>query len=143
MPRLEKSESRSHWWRPVVDAKPSRPPTLPLERLYSGQHLDDHSYYHHNDHHEFSIDDSPSTIATERTGEGNSEDDRQAERGGREAAPEPRNGVRDEHDLEHGALSLAKQTTSRSIVKSENLVSTSFWKLCSKLISMVGNMGWT
>jgi hypothetical protein len=128
MPELVVIESRSRWRRPAIDSNPSRPPTPPLERLYSGQHLDDHSYYHHSDHHEYSEEDSLSTLATERTREEQNKDDERAGRDGQEAALELRKGVDDEHDLD-GAPSLAKQTTSRSMVKPENLVSTSFFEI--------------
>lgn len=125
MSELTKIEPRNYQWGSTIGTKPERPPKAPLERLYSGQHLDDHSYYHHNDHHQYSEDDSLDTLAAERNRAGKNKDDGQAERKGPSSVPEVRDGIPGERDLEHGPLSLAKQTTTRSVVKPEYLVSPS------------------
>ena len=142
MSELEKIEPRSRPRRATIGTKSRRPTGAPLERLYSGQHLDDHSYYHHNDHDQNSEDDGLNTLAIEEKREGRNKDDGPAERKGPGSVPELRNGVPGERDLEDGPLSLAKQTTTRSVVKPENLVSTSFFYALFRANSrMVDNMG--
>jgi hypothetical protein len=120
MLKLEKTESGKSWRRQRTLSRPSRPTTPQLERLYSGRHLDDHSYYHHHDYHEFTDDHSRSTLNTEKTGEG--ENDSEESEPGREDANDLQGDIPDERDLESRSSPLEKNTTTRS-VKPENLVS--------------------
>jgi hypothetical protein len=121
MPELEKTYSGKGWRRQRAASGPIRPTGPQLERLYSGQHLDDHSYYHHDDHHEYTDDDSSSIWATDTLDEEQG-DDGKTERGNEEA-----DDVRDTNpnarDLESRTSKLEKRTTTRS-VKPENLVGT-------------------
>ncbi|KAF7509834.1 hypothetical protein GJ744_007345 [Endocarpon pusillum] len=116
MPELEKTQSERGWRRPRTTSIPSRPR---LERLYSGQHLDDHSYYHHDDH-EYSDDGNGlNTLAIARLEDDTSEDG-VADRIGEDAG-EVQDGVPDKRDLESGGPPLEKKSTTRS-VKAEYLV---------------------
>jgi hypothetical protein len=121
MSELEKTYSGKGWRRQRATSGPIRPTGPQLERLYSGQHLDDHSYYHHDDHHEYTDDDSSSIWATDTLDEEQG-DDGKTERGNEEA-----DDVRDTNpnarDLESRTSKLEKRTTTRS-VKPENLVGT-------------------
>jgi hypothetical protein len=127
MPDLEKSQSRSSSGRPKAISRPDRPSAPQLERLYSGRHLDDHSYYHHSDHHGYSDGDSLSTLGKDTNGSKN-KDRREVERDGDEST-ELGYGIPDERDLESRGPPLAKATTTRSIVKPEFLVGSSHSKL--------------
>jgi hypothetical protein len=127
MPDLEKPQSRSRSGRPRATSRSDRPSAPQLERLYSGRHLDDHSYYHHSDHHGYSDGDSLSTLGKDTDGSKN-KDGRDVERDGDEST-ELGDGVPDERHLEPRGPPLAKETTTRSIVKPEFLVGSSHSKL--------------
>lgn len=142
MPELEKTQSERSWRRPRSTSITSRPTGPRLERLYSGQHLDDQSYYHHDDH-EYSDDtDGLHTLAIARLEEDTSEDG-VADRIGEEAG-EVQDGVPDKRDLESRGPPLEKKSTTRS-VKAEYLVRRMrALRLCFKLIvDDIGDMGWS
>ncbi len=132
MSELEKTQLGKSWRRPRTTSRSSRPTIPQLERLYSGQHLDDQSYYHHDDH-EYSDDtDSLNASATVRLEEDTSEN-RKAERI-REEAGDSRDSIPDDRDLELQGPPLGKRSTTRS-VKPEYLVRRMFaLRLCFKLI---------
>jgi hypothetical protein len=122
MPELEKTYSGKGWRRQRATSGPIRPTAPQLERLYSGQHLDDYSYYHHDDHHEFTDDDSSSIWAADTLDEEHISDGK-PERGNEEA-DEIRDSSPGARDLESRTPQLEKRTTTRS-VKPENLVGIS------------------
>jgi hypothetical protein len=121
MPELEKTYPEKGWRRQRATSGPIRPTGPQLERLYSGQHLDDHSYYHHDDHHEYTDDDSSSIWATDTLDEEQGDDGKTVR--GNEEADEIRDGHPNARDLESRTSKLEKRTTTRS-VKPENLVGT-------------------
>jgi hypothetical protein len=123
MPELEKTESQRSWRRPRTISRPIHPGSQALERLYSAQHLDDHSYYHHDEHGGYTRDDSESTLASDVAEQQQEEDDAEARRAGQEETAEVRDGISDERDLEARGAPLRKTTTTRS-VKDEYWVST-------------------
>jgi hypothetical protein len=118
MSELEKTYSGKGWRSQRATSGPIRPTGPQLERLYSGQHLDDHSYYHHDDHQEYTDDDRSSTWAADTLDE-EQIDDSKVERGNEEA-DEVRDGS-PARDLESRGPGLEKRTTTRS-VKPEHLV---------------------
>ncbi|MCJ1404435.1 hypothetical protein MMC11_007660 [Xylographa trunciseda] len=84
-----------------------------LNRILSGQHLDDHSHYHHHDF-ESDRDDSSDSEDTLNENEKDSEDPL-------EQKGDVSKGIGNEQDLEAGGTQLEKKKTSRS-VKDPNLV---------------------
>ena len=87
-----------------------------LTRIHTGQHPDDHSYYH------VDIDQADST--SDDTGEleqSKPEDDHSSVEGGIGNGPETSAGATDEKDVEKTANPLEKKKSSRSI-KDPNLV---------------------
>lgn len=129
MPELEKTRSERSWRRPRTTSRPTVPQ---LERLYSGQHLDDQSYYYHDDHEYSGDTDSLHTSVTARLEKDTGEDEI-GERI-REGAGEVQNSIPDNRDLESQGQPLEKKSTTRS-VKPEYLV----WRmralrLCFELI---------
>lgn len=122
-PSLRSLSSRS---RAQSFRSQSTRPNGNLHRIFSGQHLDDVSVYHHDYDHERDNDDqhTPSNDSSEETME--KQDDAEAREAGMEEVPEVRQGVKDSRDLEVGRPTLEKKHTSRSI-KDPNLVSFSGW----------------
>ncbi|MCJ1393860.1 hypothetical protein MMC18_006736 [Xylographa bjoerkii] len=92
-------------------SNPSRPPGL--NRILSGQHLDDHSHYHHRD---FEDDGGDSSDSEDTLNENEKDSQVAAEQKGE--VPEETANVQ---DLEAGGAQLEKKKTSRS-VKDPNLV---------------------
>ena len=131
MSKLEKTESGRIRRRQSSITGPIRPTAPQFRRLYSGQHLDDNSYYHHNDHHEYADGDSRSTLAAYSTN-GESGEERKTE-SDIDEAEKVRYGSSDHLDLESRGPPLKKKSTTRS-VKPENLVRTAQPRLCLKLI---------
>ncbi len=119
MSEPEKMQRVRSWRRPRTASRSSRSTTPQLERLYSGQHLDDQSYYHHDDHEYFDDAISLSAPATAKLEEDTSEDG-VAERI-REAAGQVQDGNPGDHNLERQGQPLEKKSTTRS-VKPEYLV---------------------
>ncbi len=141
MTELEKTESGRSWRRQRATSRPSRPITPRLQRLCSGQHRDDQSYYHHDDYHQYTDGDSQSTLASDTVEEEQNED-REAEREREEEPKEVRDGILDEPDLESRGPPLEKNRTTRS-VKPENLVRPTRLKATFEAdFETVGNMGW-
>lgn len=118
MSHLERTESGRSSRRPRTTSRVSHIPTPPLERLYSGRHLDDHSYYHHD----YDDDDSGSTPTTNISGQTQEKEQHGAARRDDGEATEAREGVSNDQDLESAEQRLEKKTTTRSFVKPENLV---------------------
>jgi len=120
MPELEKTHSGKGWRRQRATSGPIRPTAPQLERLYSGQHLDDNSYYYHDDHNEYTDDGTSSIWAADTLDEEHVDDDGKTKQG-TEEADEVRDGSPNARDLESPTPRLEKRTTTRS-VKPENLV---------------------
>jgi hypothetical protein len=113
MLELEKTGSGTGWPRRKTNTESDRPAAPHLERLYSGQHLDDHSYYHHSDHQDHvDDDDGQSSLAKGDIAEGHNGDGEKDEVGA---------SLPDIRDLESKRSPLEKRITTRS-VKPENLV---------------------
>lgn len=141
MPDLEKTLPGRSWRRQRDTSGPTRPTTRPLGRLYSGQHLDDHSYYHHDDHDEYLDDDSRSTLAKDDLEDQQSEEGSVKREG--EEAKEVRDGIPDELDLESRGAPLEKGATTRSVMP-ENLVDTACPQVAYQVDSKrAGDLGWT
>ncbi|KAI9706222.1 MAG: hypothetical protein M1812_008245 [Candelaria pacifica] len=94
-----------------ANSRPSRP-NSPLQRLYSGQHLDDQSIYHHDD--EVAKSKSSGSLAALKSSPAESEQD-DGEGPGIESTES------NEKDLERGPAKLEKQSSTKS-VKDPNLV---------------------
>lgn len=123
MAELEKTDSQRSWrrtrTRTRTNSRPRQPATPRLERHYSGQHLDDQSYYDHDDNDEYTVDRTRSNSVIDKVAEEHSDD---GSVGGRkDDANDGRDDKPDRRDLESKGSPLEKHTTTRS-VKPENLV---------------------
>ena len=92
-------------------ASSNRPVRQPLDRVYTAQHLDDHSLYH-LDHTDSFEDDVTEADNSEILSE---EEDEEAREKGIEEGMDVRMGVVNEKDLEKGDRALEKKKSSKSI----------------------------
>ena len=94
----------------------------PLQRVFSAQHLDDVSNYHHGDHdapHNDRDDDNQSSDESEKI---RKEDDDDAAEEGEDEVPESRMGVPDTRDLEANLEKKQSKKSSKRSIKDPNLV---------------------
>ena len=94
----------------------------PLQRVFSAQHLDDVSNYHHGDHdapHNDRDDDTESSDESEKIRD---EDNDNAAEEGQDEVPESRMGVPDTRDLEANLEKKQSKRSSKRSIKDPNLV---------------------
>ena len=116
---------------PTPVSKPSAQPrrarsykarATPLQRVFSAQHLDDVSNYHHGDHdapHNDRDNDNQSSDESEKI---RNEDDDDAAEEGEDEVPESRMGVPDTRDLEANLEKKQSKKSSKRSIKDPNLV---------------------
>ena len=102
---------------PLTPLTPTRSRPNELTRIHTGQHPDDHSYYHNEADHESTSDE------TDEWEEVRHEDDERNLEDGIEVDREVRAGIANERDLEKNDKVLERKKSSRS-AKDPNLVST-------------------
>jgi len=129
-----KTRSRS---QPAHSEASARPPRL--SRVFSAQHIDDHSHYHSYDEHHGQQSEPTSSDDSDFADQIEHEDDREAGDSVGDEYTEIRDGVANEQDVE---AALEKTKSSRTI-KDPNLVSTDAVSAKAiKLMSEQGDMEW-
>ena len=139
---------------PTPISKPSPQPrrsssykatAAPLQRVFSAQHLDDVSHYHHGDHdapHNDRDNDTESSDESEKIRE---EDNDDAAEEGEDEVPESRMGVPDTRDLEANLEKKQSKRSSKRSRKDPNLVRAIdciLGKMTIWLTGCTGLVGW-
>lgn len=132
MPQLKLSRSAP---TPSSGSRAELP--LPLQRVFSAQHLDDASEYHSGDHKSKGQDEDSQTEDSDDLEQVRNNDHEEEPREGKEEAPGLRIGVVDRQDLE---ANLEKTRSTRS-VKDPNLVRAVDCNLCKMTPLLIGFLG--
>ena len=116
---------------PTPISKPSAQPhrtgshkvsAAPLQRVFSAQHLDDISDYHHGDHDAPHNDRENDTESSDESEKIRDEDNDDAAEDGEDEVPESRMGVPDTRDLEANLEKKQSKKSSKRSLKDPNLV---------------------